>query len=184
MKVVECLKFTSVICAIFLAGCASTPTVGYESSAIRKQSRNVKISLASFEDGRTGAEKGVLGGMYNGYNMRGGNVVEPPGMLESLKKTLQSELHAAGYDIDEASNDLSIKAKLISLTCDIKISSEAAINLQVILSDKGEEIFSKMYSGKSAVFKIIGANPSAAINQSIKKITEQLIKDLNDYVSS
>ena len=184
MKKGNVLCLVAVLSMMFMAGCATTPTIGYENKSPRQASKNVSVYLESFEDGRTASEKGILGGMYNGYNMRGGNVMEPPRMIESLKNTFKSELQAAGYNLVEDKKDLSIKATLISLTCDTRINADAAINLRVVLVDKGNEIFSKAYAGQASVFQLLGSDTSGAINQSIKKTTEQLIKDLDEYIST
>lgn len=184
MKKTKCLYLALPLLVFFLQGCATTPTIGYETKSPRQASKHAAIYFEAFEDGRSQGEQGILGGLYNGYNMRMGNVMEPPGMINSLKKTLQSELSAAGYDLIEDPKDLAIKATLISLTCDLRLSSEASMNLRVVLNDKGGEVFSKTYRSKASVFKFIGQDCSGAINKALKDIAGQLIHDLNEYIQT
>jgi hypothetical protein len=176
--------FAVVAISFVFAGCSTTPKIGYEAKSTQQAMKKASIYFESFKDDRTSGEKGILGGVYNGYNMRMGNVEEPAGMMDSLKKTFQSELSSSGYSLVEDMRDLSIKADLISITCDLKMKAESTINLKVTLIDKGNQIFSKTYKGQGSTFQMVGFDSTGAINNAIKQIAGQLIQDLNEYITT
>ena len=167
-----------------LAGCATTPNMGYTSNAPRQANKNVSIWLKSFTDGRSAAEKGILGGVYNGYNMRMGDVTEPANTIESIKKSFESELDRAGYNIVMSEQDLVATAEVVSVTCDARLKSESLIRVRIKLQDKGNEVLDKVYTGRADAFVIVGFATSQALNASIKKIATELVKDLDEYIKS
>ncbi len=171
---------------ILLNGCAATPKMIYKPLAsLRQAPKNVSVWVEKFEDARPESEKGKLGGVYNGYNMRFGDVHEPEAMIESLKKSLEDELENSGYEKIINDHDLTIDAALESAVCNVGTERKADLKIRFKVRDKGQEVLNSIYSGegKAGIFNMDMSCTDPLIS-SVKNVMGKFIKDLDEYIKS
>lgn len=181
-RVSPIMWFCLILC--FVAGCASTPKIHYTPEKSSLKANNVSARIQKFEDGRGNIEKGMLGGVYNGYNMRIGDVKEPEGMIASIQEAFAAELTHRGYTLVEDDRDLVIRASVQTVTCDVANKREANLIVQLSVLDKGVQVISKIYKGNSSIFMSLDMTCSEPLGKAIEDIVKKFSNDLDEYIRS
>ena len=173
-----------VASSVFLSGCAATPKIGYKVDSARQASKNVEIKIEKFVDNRTGREQGVIGGVYNGYGMRMGDVHEPANLIQSLEDAFKAELENSGYTMSQESRDLIIQGFIEAISCEIANAQNSTFVVRIRATDKSEEVLNNTYQGKKSIFMTFDTSCSDALNAAMKDLIKKFVKDLDDYIKS
>ena len=180
----QILGLISAVFIVFLSGCATTPNIGYKVDSVRQASKNVEVKVNPFTDSRISREQAVIGGVYNGYGMRMGDVHEPAGLIKSLEEAFKSELANSGYKIVDESHDIVIQGSVESISCEVVNGQNSTILVRFKVTDKSQEVINKVYQGKKSIWMTFDATGSDAINAAMKDLIKNFIKDLDEYIKS
>lgn len=167
-----------------LVGCASTPNIGYKIDPVAAPSKNVDVKVNSFTDGRSTREMGVIGGLYNGYGMRMGDVFEPQGLVRSLENAFKAELANSGYKVTDESKDIVIDGVVEGISCEIRNGQNSSFVVRFKVSDRSQEVINKTYQGKKTIHITFDTSGSDSINAAMKQLIKNFIKDLDEYIAT
>ena len=171
--------------ALLVAGCATTPHMGYVSKSPAQSLKNISIQVMKFTDQREESQKGKLGGRYNQYGMKAGDVLEPQDLFEDIETGFKTELEKAGYTVTANSQDLVLKGEVIAVSCDQTNGAQnGTVRFRLILTDKGKEVLNSIYTGESKIPFTFDVTCSDAFNDAIRKSIASFVKDLDNYVAS
>jgi hypothetical protein len=186
--VIRSLRFTTtLIAAIFLAGCAfgtRNATLNYPpkaesgvisaaQAATKPAPKNVQIVLGAFSDQRT--DKKVVGTMRNGFGMRTADVVAMNSVPDWVSQAMKVELENSGYSVVTAAGDDSaagasavVSGEILNVFCDMYLSYTGQVSLVARVSKDGKEVLNKHYSGEgSAGLAVAGTAESFAQSLSL-----------------
>ena len=178
------IKLLIFLTAVGFSGCSSMPKIKYTVQLPVSGTRNVFIHIQDFEDTRGSYEIGKLGGVYNGYNMRLGDVKEPPGLVQSIQSAFMTEIKNSGYQVVSDDRDLVLRGILQSVTCDSGNSKQSDLKVRLILKDKGDEVLDQVYQGKSNVFFTLDTSCSRPLVNALEQVVSKFVRDLNEYVNT
>jgi hypothetical protein len=174
--------FLSVALLCFITGCASTPKIHYVPKHAPLKTNSVSVWIQNFEDARTVIEKNVLGGVYNGYGMRLGDVQEPGGMIASIRDAFAAELQNRGYALVNDDKDLVVQATVQTVTCDMSNVRLANLVVRLIVCDKGKEVVNKIYTGNASIFFTLDMTCSEPLGKALEDIVKKFGADLDGYI--
>lgn len=180
----QMLGLISAIFVVCLSGCATTPNIGYKVDSVRQVSKNVEVQVSPFTDSRISREQAVIGGVYNGYGMRMGDVHEPAGLVKSLEEAFKNELTNSGYRIVDGSHDIVIQGAVESISCEIANGQNSTFRVRFKVTNKSQEVMNKVYQGKKSIFMTFDTTGSDAINAAMKDLIKNFIKDLDEYIKT
>ena len=167
-----------------LNGCATTPNIGYKVEPIRQPAKNVSVKVNAFVDNRISRGQGVIGGVYNGYGMRLGDIFEPNGTVRALENAFKAELANSGYQLTEEARDIVIESFVESISCEISSTQNSTFAVHFKVTDKSQEVLNKVYQGKKSIWMTFDQTCSDALNSSMKELIKNFIKDLDEYVKT
>ncbi len=178
------LGLGSIFFITCLSGCATTPSIGYKVDSVRQAAKNAQVKVSPFTDNRVAREKAVLGGVFNGYGMRLGDISEPVGLVKSLEEALKGELTNSGYKVADDVHDIVIQGGVESISCEVRNGQNSTILVRFKVTDKGQEVLNKIYQGKKSIFITFDTSGSDAINAAMKDLIKNFINDLDEYIKS
>ena len=176
-----------LVSAMTLSGCYTTQAQ-IKHSALKStgEVKNAGILVHAIKDERPDAQPKIIGGVYNGYDMRMGDVNQPDTLLEDLRLALVDQFRASGYRIQSDESDLVVDASIRMLSCDVRSSSKSALSINVRLSDHGKVVFEDTYAMNESKFWLIAADPTCSepLNTLVRKSFEKIVKDIDQYLAS
>jgi len=170
-------------CLSFI-GCASTASLQFKTTLAPAAAKNVSVKIDSFVDERSEPERGVIGGVYNGYNMRMGDVKEPVDLVATMMEAVRSEVKNAGYRISDNAQDLVVRGFVKLVACDSGNGKTSQLTLRLVVEDKGQEILNKIYHEQSSNRFTLTLNCGPVLTESLQKIASQFVQDLNEYIKT
>ncbi len=173
-----------MVLVVCLSGCATTPNIGYKVEPIHQASKNVEVKVSPFTDSRIGREQAIIGGLYNGYGMRVGDIHEPAGLVKSLENAFKEELANSGYSLIDETRDIVIQGSVEAISCEVRNGQNSTFLVRFKVTDKSQEVINKVYQGKKLIWMTFDSTGSDAINAAMKELIKNFIKDLDEYIKS
>ena len=171
--------------AFLLSGCTTQANIRHTEMKSTGAVKNAGIFVREAKDERPDAALKVIGGVYNGYDIRMGDIKQPDDLLENLRLVLTNRLRAIGYRIQTDETDLVLDLTLRMLTCNSRTTSKCAMGLLVKLIDHGEVVFEDSYDMDESKFAlIVDTSCTGALNALIDKMFEKITKDIDLYLAS
>lgn len=173
-----------IIVCLFMVGCAAAPVVDYKSQFQSQGSNGIKVKLESFDDNRPTQARNILGGVFNGYNMRMGDVHEPQDMIQSFEAALRQDLSNAGYSIVNEGAEIVIYTNINMVTCDYSMRTGANMNWTFRVTDKNVEVLNQQYDSEGKNAWSMDQSCGEHLNKALRQMIKSFITDLNEYAKS
>ncbi|MFT7637549.1 MAG: 2,3-bisphosphoglycerate-independent phosphoglycerate mutase [Candidatus Omnitrophota bacterium] len=175
----------SCIVAMFIfAGCVSTANIRRDINLSPGSYNGATVSFIGFDDARSFASRKIMGGLFNGFDSRTGDLMAPDNLVDDLEILFVKQLRAAGYKLAADKQAIVISGSIESIGCDVAVQSKADVRIKFVVDDRGENVLTAVYSGNDEGASMYNTTCADQLTNSVLEAARHFTDELSDYMIS